>query len=241
MTRGGLLGVIGWTGLVALALLGVGLLFVLAAHASVPGGDLQAVVVHTILATVLALCMAIPAAAATAVSLHEVLPGRRAIREVRRILGSMDAVPPLVFGVMTVLMLRDVAPGLVAVVMALAIAVVPGLALASMVAFAGARNEERLAAAALGANPMQITVHVVWPAVRKHAVSGLLRAAARILGAAAPLLLLVDAPDTAAYRAYAIVVEHPQQAAGLALALVVSVLALHGAAGWLDRTREWGE
>jgi len=186
-----------------------------------------------------AVVLAVPLALTTAVALDQVLPTGPLRDALELGVSAMDGVPALVAGVVAALLAPALGPAVV--VVALALAITPSLTVAAQDVLSRAEPEERLAAQALGATPLQVLLFVVGPAASRGLIASLLRALARLLGLAAPLLVLQ--PDAALPVAWQ-VVHHAvdgQLAAAALLALAVLLIAtgLRATAMLLDRPTQW--
>lgn len=182
--------------------------------------------------------VALPFSASLAIALVELpVPGRlrRGVDASVLIFGGL---PPLALGA-GALALNLGTHSLYAVAVLAAFAT-PSLVRGLRRALARARSGERLSAVALGAAPVQVLVHVVWPAAARPAFGAVLRSVARSLGAAAPLLLIDDSVGYLAVEAVRRTLDGDiATAAAAAIMVLAVVIALHGLAGSLERRVSW--
>lgn len=182
--------------------------------------------------------VALPFAASLAIALDELpVPGRlrRGVDTTVLLFGGL---PPLAVGAGALAL--NIGNQWIYAVTVLAAFATPSLARGLRRALKRARSGERLSAVALGAAPVQVLVHVVWPAAARPAVGAVLRSVARSLGAAAPLLLIDDSVGYLAVEAVRRTLDGDITTAAAAAIMVLSVvIALHGLAGSLERRVRW--
>jgi ABC-type phosphate transport system permease subunit len=193
----------------------------------------------------LALLVSLPAAGAVAVAVDQALPRGPLRRALSTTVELLEGLPPVVHGLLGLIVLAPLlgtgsSPFLALLVLS-GVALAP-LSRALREALEGALVEERLAAAALGATPLQVLLHVVGPAVRGPLLAATLRVAGRLLGLAAPLLLVL-APGEGVLASEAVhlaLAGDIGAAAAATLVLVGLAVGLHALAWPLDRPASWG-
>lgn len=188
--------------------------------------------------------VALPGAAAVAIALDVALPGGPSRDALAAALRSLQSLPPVVHGVLGVVVLVPILGASATPLIGLL--VVGGALLAPLTedlrrALGRAQREERIAAAALGATPLQTLVYAILPAARRHILAAVIRGLGVALGLAAPILVLGELagdPLPAAVARAAVAGDLGVAAAG------AGVLAVVGGGLWalawtLDRPRVW--
>ena len=230
----------GWASLVVVVTVlaaGLGVLVATAAPGALPllGGS----ILHTGPVVLAAVLLAAPFAVTTAVALDQVLPAGNLRDALGLLVAALDGVPALVVGVVGAVLAPALGPAVVIVVLALAIA--PSLTVALAAVLDRAEPEERLAAQALGATPLQVLLFVVGPASAKGFAAAGLRALARLVGIAAPLVVL--SPEAGLPIAGDIVHRaasgYLAAAATLALGVLALATALRVLSTLIDRPDSW--
>jgi phosphate transport system permease protein len=179
-------------------------------------------------------------ALALAVLLDELLPANRATRIAQVLLSASRDVPPLALGVVALGV--GLGAGDRHATAVLALLAIPMLAQGARGALRRARRADRLAAVALGASPVQVLLHVVGPAAIPGLAALGLRSLARLVAAAAPVLLADPETASLALRAFHGALSGDLARAGAAVAVLIGVvIALDGLAGVLDRRIAWRE
>lgn len=178
----------------ALAL--VGLVTLLAGGLWAPAGagapGLGMALVGSVEVVLLALLVAAPLAVAAGVFLDE-HGGGWPVAMLRALLRDLDQVSPLVhgvFGAAVFVELLKLGPSALAAGLTLALLVLPGIVEATEDAVRKVPAYEREAALALGASRFQVITRVVLPGAARGIAGGTLRAAARALGEAGPLIVV---------------------------------------------------
>lgn len=185
------------------------------------------------------LAVVAPVALLSAIALDQTLPRGPVVEVLGRVVAAAGGVPPVVYGVVGAMVAPWVGVG--TAVLVLALAVLPGLTLSLTRVLRRTEPEERLAAQALGATPIQVLLHVVGPAATGGVVAAFARTAGIVLGLAAPLLLLQPVgPMPIAWQ----VVERAARgdlgvAAVLALGLLTLALAARAVGVLADRRVAW--
>ncbi len=222
----------------ALALGGVLILLVglVGAPGAVSTQGLGAAVLGSVALVAVALLGAVPIGVGAGVFLGEY--GRTAVPggALRGVLRDVSAVPSLVHGVFGFAVfggLLGLGFGAATAGLTLALVVLPGIVEATEDAVRRVPARQREAALALGASPFQVVRSVVLPGAMRGIGGGAMRAAARALGEAAPLLVVgaVLAPLPGQYaavphRLYALADTGTREPFALALALTGVVVLL---------------
>lgn len=146
--------------------------------------------------------VAVPVGVGAAIYLHEYEAGGRVGRLIESNVAALAGLPTLLYGLLGLaLFVPSFGRGLVSAALTLALLILPLIFQAVRDALAEVPAGLREAAMALGATRWQVVRRVVLPAAASGIAIGLLRALARALGAAAPLvvlgLLVVDGDHTA--------------------------------------------
>jgi phosphate transport system permease protein len=141
-----------------------------------------------------ALGVATPLGVAVALWLEEFAAPRRWTALVELLVNNLAAVPPIIWGLLGLALLID-AGGLprsapLVAGLTLALMTMPTVVVTGRAALTAVPSDVREAARGLGASPVQVAFHHVLPLAAPGMVTGVLFAAARALGEAAPLLLL---------------------------------------------------
>ncbi len=175
-----------------------------------------------------------------AVALDELAPPGRGVRASQRVLSASRDVPPLALGVVALGV--GAVGGLPYALAVLAVYALPLLAQGARGALGRARAADRLAAVALGASRIQVFVRVVWPSAVPALAGVAVRTVARLVAAAAPLLLVDPALGSLAGAVFRdAVTGRVAEAAAGALVLTALVIGLDAVAGALDRRIRWKE
>jgi ABC-type phosphate transport system permease subunit len=189
-----------------------------------------------LLATTLVICL--PLSLLLALILDQAAPRGVDTRLLDSALAALSGVPSVVHGVVA-LLLAGANPGLWIQALTLATLVGPGLVVGVRRSFQHSRPADRLAAQALGASALQVLVYVVGPAAAPALLSATFRAAARILGLAAPLLVLRNSTEPLAVTATRDSLDGLiGSGAAQSLILVLFVLLFHAVAALLVRPSE---
>jgi ABC-type phosphate transport system permease subunit len=185
-----------------------------------------------------AVALAFPFALAIAITLEAFARPKGVWRLVQRTFASMREVPPLAYGAS--LLVVGWGGSVLALVLVLALVVLPSMTQESRRVLRRTRSLDGLAAAALGLSVMEGVRYAVIPAVRRPLMGVAARACARALGAAAPGLLLIAGQDLIAVSIVRHVVFGDLGLASLgALVVVALVAALHVLASTLERRPSW--
>jgi phosphate transport system permease protein len=239
--------IVGGTALCGLLTLLVGGLLA-PAGGEVPGLVLS--LVGSVEIVLVALLVAAPLAVAAGVFLDEHGSGPP-VAALRALLRDLDQVPPLVhgvFGYAVFVELLELGPSALAAGLTLALLVLPGIVEATEDAVRKVPAYEREAALALGASRFQVITRVVLPGAARGIAGGTLRAAARALGEAGPLIVVgavlsapgrtgapIGAFSAVPWRLWALAGSGTREPFGLALALTAVVVPLSVAALRLQR------
>ncbi|GAA6730567.1 phosphate ABC transporter permease PstA [Thermus sp. 93170] len=141
----------------------------------------------------LALLIAIPVGIGTAILLEEYLREGRLSRILEVNLRNLAGVPSIVYGLLGLaLFVRSmgIGPTILAASMTLGLLGIPVIVVTAREALRAVPESLRLAAFALGATRRQVVFRVVVPAALPGMVTGVILSAARLIGEAAPLLLV---------------------------------------------------
>ncbi|TBH17565.1 phosphate ABC transporter permease PstA [Thermus thermamylovorans] len=141
----------------------------------------------------LALLIAIPVGIGTAILLEEYLREGTWNRILEVNLRNLAGVPSIVYGLLGLaLFVRGLGlgPSILAASMTLALLAIPVIVVTAREALRAVPESLRQAAFALGATRRQVVFRVVFPAALPGMVTGVILAAARLIGEAAPLLLV---------------------------------------------------
>ena len=141
----------------------------------------------------LALLIAIPVGIGTAILLEEYVREGRLNRILEVNLRNLAGVPSIVYGLLGLaLFVREMGlgPTILPAAMTLALLGIPVIVVTAREALRAVPESLRLAAFALGATRRQVTFRVVFPAALPGMVTGVILSAARLIGEAAPLLLV---------------------------------------------------
>lgn len=141
----------------------------------------------------LALLMAIPVGIGTAILLEEYLREGRLSRVLEVNLRNLAGVPSIVYGLLGLaLFVRGLGlgPTILPAAMTLALLGIPVIVVTTREALRAVPESLRQAAFALGATRRQVVFRVVLPAALPGMVTGVILSAARLIGEAAPLLLV---------------------------------------------------
>ncbi|WP_117237822.1 phosphate ABC transporter permease PstA [Thermus sediminis] len=150
-------------------------------------------VAGTVWVLTLALLIAIPVGVGTAILLEEYLREGRLNRVLEVNLRNLAGVPSIVYGLLGLaLFVREfgLGPTILAAAMTLALLGIPVITVTAREALRAVPDSIRQAAFALGATRSQVVFRVVFPAALPGVVTGVILSAARLIGEAAPLLLV---------------------------------------------------
>ncbi|MDM7325220.1 MAG: phosphate ABC transporter permease PstA [Thermus sp.] len=141
----------------------------------------------------LALLIAIPVGIGTAILLEEYLREGRLSRILEVNLRNLAGVPSIVYGLLGLALFvrgMGLGPTILPAAMTLALLGIPVIVVTAREALRAVPESLRLAAFALGATRRQVVFRVVFPAALPGMVTGVILSAARLIGEAAPLLLV---------------------------------------------------
>lgn len=147
------------------------------------------------------LLLSVPIGVGTAIYLEEYAPKNAMTRFIEVNLRNLAGVPSIVFGLLGLAVFvrgLNLGPTLAAAALTMALLIMPTITIAAREALRAVPNSARLAAYALGATRWQTIARVVIPATIPGIATGVILAAARAIGEAAPLLLV----GAAAYVAF---------------------------------------
>jgi len=150
-------------------------------------------VVGTVWVLTLALLIAIPVGVGTAILLEEYLREGRLNRILEVNLRNLAGVPSIVYGLLGLaFFVREMGfgPTILAAALTLALLGIPVITVTAREALRAVPESQRQAAFALGATRRQVVFRVVLPAALPGVVTGVILSAARLIGEAAPLLLV---------------------------------------------------
>ena len=141
----------------------------------------------------LALFFAIPVGIGTAILLEEYLREGRLSRILEVNLRNLAGVPSIVYGLLGLALFvrgMGLGPSVLAAALTLGLLGIPVIVVTAREALRAVPDSLRLAAFALGATQRQVVFRVVVPAALPGMVTGVILSAARLIGEAAPLLLV---------------------------------------------------
>ncbi|WP_114313053.1 phosphate ABC transporter permease PstA [Thermus caldifontis] len=141
----------------------------------------------------MALLIAIPVGIGTAILLEEYLREGRVSRVLEVNLRNLAGVPSIVYGLLGLALFvrgMGLGPTILPAAMTLALLGIPVIVVTAREALRAVPESLRLAAFALGATRRQVVFRVVLPAALPGMVTGVILSAARLIGEAAPLLLV---------------------------------------------------
>ena len=141
----------------------------------------------------LALLFAIPVGVGTAILLEEYLREGRLSRILEVNLRNLAGVPSIVYGLLGLALFvrgMGLGPSVLAAALTLGLLGVPVIVVTAREALRAVPDSLRQAAFALGATRRQVVFRVVVPAALPGMVTGVILSAARLMGEAAPLLLV---------------------------------------------------
>lgn len=147
------------------------------------------------------LLLSVPIGVGTAIYLEEYAPKNALTRFIEVNLRNLAGVPSIVFGLLGLAVFvrgLNLGPTLAAAALTMALLIMPTITIAAREALRAVPDSVRLAAYALGATKWQTIAKVVIPATIPGIATGVILAAARAIGEAAPLLLV----GAAAYVAF---------------------------------------
>ncbi|GIW26466.1 phosphate ABC transporter permease PstA [Meiothermus sp.] len=147
------------------------------------------------------LLISVPIGVGTAIYLEEYAPKNRLTRFIEVNLRNLAGVPSIVFGLLGLAVFvrgMNLGPTLMAASLTMALLIMPTISIAAREALRAVPDSMRLAAYALGATKWQMVSKVVLPATIPGVATGVILAAARAIGEAAPLLMV----GAAAYVAF---------------------------------------
>lgn len=147
------------------------------------------------------LLLSVPIGIGTAIYLEEYAPQNALTRFIEINLRNLAGVPSIVFGLLGLAVFvrgMNLGPTLAAAALTMALLIMPTITIAAREALRAVPDSVRLAAYALGATKWQTIARVVIPATIPGIATGVILAAARAIGEAAPLLLV----GAAAYVAF---------------------------------------
>lgn len=147
------------------------------------------------------LLLSVPIGVGTAIYLEEYAPKNAVARFIEVNLRNLAGVPSIVFGLLGLAVFvrgLNLGPTLAAAALTMALLITPTITIAAREALRAVPDSVRLAAYALGATKWQTIARVVIPATIPGIATGVILAAARAIGEAAPLLLV----GAAAYVAF---------------------------------------
>lgn len=147
------------------------------------------------------LLLSVPIGIGTAIYLEEYAPQNALTRFIEINLRNLAGVPSIVFGLLGLAVFvrgLNLGPTLAAAALTMALLIMPTITIAAREALRAVPDSVRLAAYALGATKWQTIARVVIPATIPGIATGVILAAARAIGEAAPLLLV----GAAAYVAF---------------------------------------
>lgn len=147
------------------------------------------------------LLLSVPIGVGTAIYLEEYAPKNALTRFIEVNLRNLAGVPSIVFGLLGLAVFvrgLNLGPTLAAAALTMALLIMPTITIAAREALRAVPDSVRLAAYALGATKWQTIARVVIPATIPGIATGVILAAARAIGEAAPLLLV----GAAAYVAF---------------------------------------
>lgn len=147
------------------------------------------------------LLLSVPIGVGTAIYLEEYAPKNAVTRFIEVNLRNLAGVPSIVFGLLGLAVFvrgLNLGPTLAAAALTMALLIMPTITIAAREALRAVPDSVRLAAYALGATKWQTIARVVIPATIPGIATGVILAAARAIGEAAPLLLV----GAAAYVAF---------------------------------------
>ena len=150
-------------------------------------------VAGTVWVLTLALLIAIPVGVGTAILLEEYLREGRLNRVLEVNLRNLAGVPSIVYGLLGLaFFVREMGlgPTVLAAALTLALLGIPVITVTAREALRAVPESQRQAAFALGATRRQVVFRVVLPAALPGVVTGVILSAARLIGEAAPLLLV---------------------------------------------------
>jgi phosphate transport system permease protein len=150
-------------------------------------------VAGTVWVLTLALLIAIPVGVGTAILLEEYLREGRLNRILEVNLRNLAGVPSIVYGLLGLaFFVREMGfgPTVLAAALTLALLGIPVITVTAREALRAVPESQRQAAFALGATRRQVVFRVVLPAALPGVVTGVILSAARLIGEAAPLLLV---------------------------------------------------
>jgi len=155
----------------------------------------------TIWLLTMTLLLSVPIGVGTAIYLEEYAPKNALTRFIEVNLRNLAGVPSIVFGLLGLAVFvrgMNLGPTLAAAALTMALLIMPTITIAAREALRAVPDSVRLAAYALGATKWQTISRVVIPATIPGIATGVILAAARAIGEAAPLLLV----GAAAYVAF---------------------------------------
>ena len=219
----------------AVAVLGFTVVLVLGKLASLSGGtaDVWAALVRSLAIAVVATGVAVPVGIGAAIYGSEYrgeLRGRPALFAdlADALSANLAAVPPVVFGLVGLAVFAEGANTWLAGALTLGALAIPIVMIAARRALEAVPPEVREASLSLGLGRFETVRGVVLPIALPGILTGVILAAARVVGETAPLLVLgVWAAPT---RVYELLGDDPQSSAQMALGLLILVLLLVGAA-----------
>lgn len=147
------------------------------------------------------LLLSVPIGVGTAIYLEEYAPKNALTRFIEINLRNLAGVPSIVFGLLGLAVFvrgMNLGPTLASAALTMALLIMPTITIAAREALRAVPDSVRLAAYALGATKWQTIARVVIPATIPGIATGVILAAARAIGEAAPLLLV----GAAAYVAF---------------------------------------
>lgn len=223
----------------AVGVLAVGLLLA-GPSVAVPG--LGFAIVGSVQIVTLALVVAAPLGVGAGVFLAEYGTSGPPAQMIRALSQDVSAIPALAHGVFGFAVfggLLGLGPTVLTAGLTLALLVVPGIVEATEDAVRRVPARQREAALALGATRFQVALRVVLPSASRGVAGGVLRATARALGEAAPLIVIGAVVVRAGAEGFSavpfrlwVLAETPGREAyalALALGLVAVGLAVSGA------------
>ncbi len=149
----------------------------------------------------LTLAMSIPIGVGTAIYLEEYAPKNRLTRFIEVNLRNLAGVPSIVFGLLGLAVFvrgMEFGPTIISAALTMALLIMPTITIAAREALRSVPDSIRFAAYALGATKWQTVTMVVLPSSIPGIATGVILAATRAIGEAAPLLIV----GAAAYVAF---------------------------------------
>jgi len=217
-----------------------------------------AAIIGSLMTIGLSILMVIPVGVLAAIYIEEFAPDNVWTRILEVNINNLAALPGIVFGLLGLAFFLGVMdlPRSAALVagMTLALMIFPAVFIGARAAIARVPTEQKIAASALGASPLQVVFHHTLPSALSGIVSSSVLAVARALGEASPLLVIgmvafiVDVPSSVNDPATVMHVQiflwsddadpaFIEKAGAAAMFLLAFLFLLNGLAAWLRAVR----